>query len=293
MKRSLLERRAAIERFEQEIRSAARLHHPHIVTAYNAPHWDGSLALAMEYVRGENLHQVLQLRGPLPVADACLYAYQAALALQHAHERNMVHRDIKPSNLILTRDGERPWIKVLDFGLSKATSESEPVQELTAEGQLLGSLHYIAPEQARDAASADIYSLGCTLYHLLSGRPPFQAKSAFELLKAHEQQPPPALHAFRPNAPPALAAVVTKMMVKDPTARYPTPAEAASALEPFLKASQSTAQRETSAGGATVRDRAGAGSGGRGAAGRPQAKPQDARRRGRSSGQRRSARIID
>ena len=260
MKRSLLERCAALDRFEQEIRSAARLHHPNIVTAYNAPDWDGSLALAMEYVPGEDLHQVVQLRGPLPVAGACLCAFQAALALQHAHEKKMVHRDIKPSNLMLAQEGERTFVKVLDFGLSKATSENEPCQELTADGQLLGSLHFIAPEQASDAANADIradiYSLGCTLYYLLSGHPPFQAKSGFELLKAHERQSPDPLDAIRPGVPTALAAVVSKMMAKEPAARFQTPGEAAHALEPFFESDQSMADRQTPVQGAPQQSRA-------------------------------------
>ena len=118
-------------------------------------------------------------KGPLPVAHACYFAYQAALGLQHAHEQGMVHRDIKPGNLMLSRKGDKATVKVLDFGLAKATRESPLDGGLTHEGQMLGTPDFIAPEQIRNAQSAgiqaDIYSLGCTLYYLLTGAPPFEA----------------------------------------------------------------------------------------------------------------------
>ena len=167
-----------LDRFLREIRSAAKLHHPNIVTAYSAIRLGESLVLAMEYVEGLDLAKLVKASGPLPVAHACYFIYQAALGLQHAHEHGMVHRDIKPANLMLAREGKKAIVKVLDFGLAKVTSEGQVDGGLTHEGQMLGTPDYIAPEQIRDAQSADIradiYSLGCTLYYLLTGGPPFR-----------------------------------------------------------------------------------------------------------------------
>jgi serine/threonine protein kinase len=137
--------------------------------------------LAMQYVEGLDLARLVAARGPLPVAQACNYVHQAAKGLQHAHDHGMVHRDIKPSNLMLARDGDRAVIKVLDFGLAKVRSESPTDGTLTHDGQMLGTPHFIAPEQISNARGADIradiYSLGCTLYYLLTGGPPFQGAS--------------------------------------------------------------------------------------------------------------------
>ncbi len=177
------------ERFLREMRSAAKLNHENVVKAYSAPQAGESLVFAMEYVEGEDLAKVVQRQGPLPIQLACHYVSQAALGLQHAHEHQMVHRDVKPQNLILSRHGKRHVVKVLDFGLAKAKREGEAVTDLTGVGAVMGTPAYMAPEQAQDAASADIradiYSLGCTLYFLLTGAPPFTGKSAFAILQAH------------------------------------------------------------------------------------------------------------
>ena len=227
------------DRFVREIQAAARLKHPNVVGAYSAQRYGGTLVFAMEYVPGEDLAQLVKARGPLPVPHACNYAYQAALGLQHAHENGMVHRDIKPSNLILTRDGNKPVVKILDFGLAKGTSETGLDTSRTAEGAMLGTPDYIAPEQTLDAAKADIradiYSLGCTLYHLLAGRPPFVGRSLYEVLRAHHSTEAVRLSLVRPEVPDELAGVVARMMAKDLARRYPTPAAAAAALAPFFK----------------------------------------------------------
>jgi serine/threonine protein kinase len=178
--RSLLNEPGATERFLREIQSAANLDHPNIVKAYSAFQAGELLVFAMEYAEGEDLARVVKKQGPLPIANACAYAHQVALGLQHAFENGLVHRDIKPQNLILTLKGmptdQRQVIKILDFGLAKATCEKGKTQHgLTRTGRTLGTPHYIAPEQIQDAAKADIradlYSLGCTLYFLLTGRP--------------------------------------------------------------------------------------------------------------------------
>ena len=187
--RHLVERPEVLERFLREIRTAAKLQHGNIVTAYAAMRFGPSLVLAMEYVEGLDLAKIVKAKGPLPIAHACYYVHQAALGLQHAHERGMVHRDIKPANLILARDGKKAIVKLLDFGLAKVTSEGRADSGLTSEGQMLGTPDYIAPEQIRDAQSADIradiYSLGCTFYYLLTGSPPFHGEHLWDLYQAH------------------------------------------------------------------------------------------------------------
>ncbi len=236
----LINRRGVLDRFLAEIRNAAKLHHPHVVTAYAAIRMGESLVLAMEYVEGLDLARMVQAKGPLPVANACAFIGQAALGLQHAHEHSMVHRDIKPSNLMLTRDGKRALIKVLDFGLAKIRSEGSTDRSLTNDGQMLGTPDYIAPEQISNARKADIradiYSLGCTFYYLLTGGPPFHADSLYELFQAHHSMEATPLNLARPEVPAELAAVVSKMMAKEPERRFQEPKGVAQALKPFFKA---------------------------------------------------------
>ncbi len=247
----LIERKGVLERFTREIRSAARLMHPNIVHAYSAFRLGESVVFAMEYVEGLDLAKLVKAKGVLPVVNACNYAYQAALGLQHAHEQGMVHRDIKPGNLMLSRKGEKAIVKVLDFGLAKATRESPIDGGLTHEGQMLGTPDFIAPEQIRDAQSAgiqaDIYSLGCTLYYLLSGAPPFEATSLYDLLQAHFSTDAQPLNLVRPDVPAELAALVAKMMAKEPGRRFQSPAQVAEALKPFIKRAATTTKPEVSA----------------------------------------------
>jgi serine/threonine protein kinase len=235
----LIDRGGVLDRFLAEIRHAARLHHVNIVTAYTALRFGESLVLAMEYVEGLDLTKMVQARGPLPVAHACQYVQQAAMGLQHAHEHGMVHRDIKPSNLMLNRQGSRAAIKILDFGLAKVRSEGQVDAELTHEGQMLGTPAYIAPEQISNARRADIradiYSLGCTLYYLLAGRPPFQGACLYDVLQAHHSMEAMPLNLKRPEVPVELAALVAKMMAKEPERRFQEPRDVARALTPFFK----------------------------------------------------------
>ena len=233
-----LDRGGAYERFRGEMRAAARLNHPNVVTAYTALQWGNLLVFAMEHIDGQDLARVVKSRGPVPIARACQFVHDAALGLQHAHERGMVHRDIKPANLMYTRQGKGWTVKILDFGLAKATSEQPVDGSLTRDGQMLGTVDYIAPEQAVDAkradVRADIYSLGCTLYHLLSGGPPFEGTSLASIVLAHQSKEPRPLNLVRPEVPVELAAVVHKMMAKDPHRRYQAPEEVSKALRPFF-----------------------------------------------------------
>ena len=242
MNPKLLADPVAVARFQREVKAAAQLAHPHIVTAYDAEQVGDLHFMAMEYVEGQTLADVVDQRGTLPVHLACDYVRQAALGLQCAHERGTVHRDIKPQNLVLTPTGH---VKVFDFGLARFVSESgEPAGSgtpgtETAFGKLMGSPDYMAPEQAKDAHSADIradiYSLGCTLYHLLAGLPPFPGGSAVEKISAHLEKVPLAVARVRPGVPPGVQAVLDRMLAKDPAQRFQTPAEVAAALEPLCQ----------------------------------------------------------
>jgi serine/threonine protein kinase len=235
----LVERPGVRDRFLREVQSAAKLQHRNIVAAYSATRLGESIVLAMEFIDGEDLAKMVKSRGPLPVVHACYFTYQAALGLQHAHERGMVHRDIKPANLIFALEGKKGVVKVLDFGLAKVTIEGQADSGLTREGQMLGTPDYIAPEQIRDAQSADIradiYSLGCTLYYLLTGGPPFRGEHLWDLYQAHFSMDANPLNLVRPEVPVELAAVVAKMMAKEPGRRFQTPGDVAQALTPFLK----------------------------------------------------------
>jgi tRNA A-37 threonylcarbamoyl transferase component Bud32 len=223
---------SAVERFRREVRAAARLSHPNIVTAYDAENAGEVHFLVMEHIEGTSLDRVVHEGGPLTVAEACACVRQAALGLQHAHEQGMVHRDVKPANLIRCPDGT---VKVLDFGLAALLAECD--SGLTDTNVIMGTPDYMAPEQAEDPRRADIradvYSLGCTLYFLLTGRGPYPAATALSKVLAHREQPVPSLRSACSEAPPELAAVVERMLAKKPKDRYQTAGEVAAALAPF------------------------------------------------------------
>jgi hypothetical protein len=236
--RALVERPEALERFQREVRAAAKLDHPNIVKAYDAEQAGDLQLLAMEYVEGKSLADVLRKKGPLPIPNACHYIRQAAIGLEHACEHGMVHRDLKPHNLMLTPKGV---VKILDFGLAKLASErTGSAAGLTAENAVLGTPEYMAPEQAlstKDAdIRADIYALGATLFCLLTGRPPFTGDNPLAVIVAQAQDAPPPVESLRPDVPPDLATLVARMLAKDPAARPQTPKEVADALKPFVRA---------------------------------------------------------
>jgi WD40 repeat protein/serine/threonine protein kinase len=224
----------ALDRFRREVHNAARLSHPNIVTTHDAEDAGETHFLVMEYIDGTDLGRLVQERGPLRVDRACDYVRQAALGLQYAFEQDMVHRDLKPHNLMLTPDG---LVKILDFGLARFASEAAATTAGTASGLVLGTVDYIAPEQAENARQADIrsdiYSLGCTLYHLLAGHPPFPTGNPFQKMKAHVEKNPQPLTELRDDLPEELMPILERMMAKDPKNRYQTPLEVALALERF------------------------------------------------------------
>ncbi len=240
------------QRFQQEIRAAARLNHPNIVTAFNAFEADSELVFAMEYVDGKNLQDVVERLGPLSIAKAVYYVYQTALGLQAAHNAKMVHRDIKPNNLMLAQPANKHIIKILDFGFAKAVSEEAWDGGLTESGLMVGTPDFVAPEQTIDARSADIradiYSLGCTFYYLLSARRPFARDNFIDTIQAQRTADAEPIDEIRRDLPPGLANIISQMMQKQPENRYAQPAEIATALRPFLTSnpSLSHAARATS-----------------------------------------------
>jgi WD40 repeat protein/tRNA A-37 threonylcarbamoyl transferase component Bud32 len=231
----LLDKPEAVARFRREAKAAAQLTHPNIVGGLDAEQAGSTHFLVMEFLDGTTLARLVAERGPLAPHQAAEYVRQAALGLQHAFEHGMVHRDIKPQNLMLTKNGQ---VKVLDFGLARIARESSAGGGLTDTGAFMGTADYIAPEQARDVHAADIrsdiYSLGCTLYFLLAGRPPFPSGSVIQKVMSHIERTAEPLRDVRPNTPAELLRILDRMMTKDPAKRYQTPGEVSRALHRFL-----------------------------------------------------------
>lgn len=256
MSSKLVKDKVAVGRFHREIQAAAALNHANIVAAYDADQIERTHFLVMEYVAGEDLNVVAKRDGKLPPLVACDYIRQAALGLQHAHERGMAHRDIKLSNLLLTKrsDGES-LVKILDMGLARFTSESSEDASLTATGQIMGTPDYISPEQARSTKSADIrsdiYSLGCCLFRLLTGQLPFSGDNVVETLMARVTNDAPSVLSLEPDVAPEIGAIVAKMLERDPAQRYQTPADLAADLGIVLGISNSGSDGETRAHEAT------------------------------------------
>jgi serine/threonine-protein kinase len=229
----------AVGRFQREMQAMARLRHPNVVRAFDVNLSGTTQYFAMEYIEGIDLAKLVQLNGPLPVPEACEYVRQAALGLQHIHECGLVHRDIKPANLLVTLN--EGTLKILDLGLARLRPPSgqDPGRSLTRDGIMIGTPDYLAPEQARDPRSvdirADIYSLGCTLYFLLTGQPPFPGGSLLEKLVKHQNKAPARSDLLRPGVKEKLHALQQKMMAKLPEDRFQTPAEVALALAPFAR----------------------------------------------------------
>jgi serine/threonine protein kinase/WD40 repeat protein len=257
---SLMKNPATVSRFQQEVRATAKLSHPNIVTAHDADQAGGLHFLVMEYVEGKTLADLLNERGSLPIPEACEYVRQAAIGLQHLHEAGLIHRDVKPHNLMRSSSGA---VKLLDCGLARFTDESaeslcqseirnpQSAIGLTHAGTVMGTADYVAPEQIADARAADIrsdiYSLGCTFYHLLTGKPPFPEGAPTDKFKHHADTP----IAIPDEWPAELKATVGKMTAKKPEDRYATPAKVAEALRVLGACSASkgpSAKRERSRG---------------------------------------------
>jgi len=270
IRKELLGDPESLSRFRREVQMLSKLTHPHVVHAYDAGLTDPTYYLVMEHIEGVGLDHLVKERGPLGVEQACHYVHQAALGLQHIHERGLVHRDIKPGNLIvagqvaapvarlltgpssasvagvpISANGvERfPWgvVKIMDLGLGRLHHVAEGVaagSDTTAGQMVMGTLDYMAPEQALDFhradIRADIYSLGCTFYFLLTGQVPLPAETNAKKLLLHQMKEPPPLEQSRRDLPPLVPLVVRQMMAKLPEDRYQTPGEVARVLAPLV-----------------------------------------------------------
>ncbi len=237
-----------VARFQNEAQSAARLDHENIARVYYVGEDRGLHYIVFEFIEGVNVRDLVASRGPLPLGEAISYALQVADALAHASERNVVHRDIKPSNLLITPAGQA---KLIDMGLARLR-ETDSAVDLTASGVTLGTFDYISPEQARDPRNADvrsdIYSLGCTLFYMLTGRPPFVGGTMLQKLLQHQGDQPPELQQFRPELPDEVNRILRKMLAKDPRHRYATPTEL---VDDLIVVARAAGLRPTAPGGRT------------------------------------------
>lgn len=224
---------AFVQRFQREVETVARLGHPNVVMAYDADEAEIGHFLVMEFVDGRDLASEVETNGKMAVARAAALIAQAARGLGYAHEQGIVHRDVKPHNLLLAADGT---VKVTDLGLARLNTVTAS-SKLTQAGGILGTVEYMPPEQAVDSAAtdarADVYSLGCTLYFLVTGAPPYTGPSLMSVLLKHRDADVPLVRAARLDAPEELERVCQRMMAKDPAERYQTMAEVVAALQPL------------------------------------------------------------
>ncbi len=272
IRKDRLQHEEAVRRFRREAQAAARMRHPNIVQVFDSDHAGELHYLVMEFVDGVTLERLVELQGPLSPERACDFVRQTALGLQHAHEMALVHRDVKPSNLMVTpvpdqsrphapRVGDVPHtergvysgergvygrghqIKILDLGVARlhqlAGQTPESLSTLTQGGSVIGTADYVAPEQLENPHAADIradlYSLGCTFYFLLTGRVPFPGGTLISKLDKHRWESPTSIHQLRDNVPGALVTLVQRLMAKRPEDRFRNPAEVARGLEQLTR----------------------------------------------------------
>ena len=228
----------AVGRFVREVRALGAIRHPFVVHALDADVDGERLYCAMEYVPGTDLGRLLADRGALPIEAACRYAAQLAEALRHISSLGLVHRDLKPANVLVTEDGST--VKLSDLGLARFDHPDwgHAQADLTRLGMMIGTPDYVAPEQIRDSRAADIrsdlYSLGCTFYHMLAGRPPFAGLDTMDKLHHQQAVDPVPVELLRPDVPAIVAGVVRTLLAKRPRDRYQDPAEVAGVLRPYL-----------------------------------------------------------
>jgi serine/threonine protein kinase len=239
-------RPTALQRFRREADNGMRLSHENIVALYDFGECEGTWFLAMEFVDGIDLLKYIQKKGRVDPEEARQIVLQVAGALDHAHSANIIHRDIKPSNILLCRKGGRFLAKVTDLGLSREVSEEE--FRVTRDGTTVGTVDYLSPEQARDSSAADIrsdiYSLGCSLFHMLSGKPPFATGTLTERLFAHAGADLPDLRLLTGHIPEDLILICERMLAKRPEDRFQTPAELMQALRGEIEVTSPAAGEE-------------------------------------------------
>jgi serine/threonine protein kinase len=252
----------AVRRFQREARAAAKLSHPNIVIVHDFDQVGDNCFIAMEYVEGVDLYHLVKEQGPLAPPLACDYIRQVALGLQHAHERGLVHRDIKPANLLVAgiqvgsskeepSDSPSGVVKILDMGMALLHGVDKDSVHGAADGGLMGTPDYMAPEQALDFRQvdirADLYSLGCTFYYLLTGRPPFDEYPLMRKMMMHQQGKVRPVWELRSSVPPEIDAVVQRLLAKKPEERYQTPAALVDALSAFLADDKADSERNRGA----------------------------------------------
>lgn len=225
-----------LARFHLEAQATAKLDHRNIVRAYDVAEENGQHYIVMEYVPGKDLQNLVKDHGVISLDNACRYIIQAAEGLQHAHEAGLIHRDIKPANLLLDDRGQ---VKVLDLGLALMSNSDQPSLTVAHNENVLGTADYLAPEQALNSHKvdlrADIYGLGCTLYYLLTGRPPFNDGTLAQRIAKHQKEMPSDILVHRPDCPRDLADICFRMMQKKPERRYQTARDVAAALHTWLE----------------------------------------------------------
>jgi serine/threonine-protein kinase len=227
--------RRGVGRFRREMQLVGRLDHPNVVRAYDADQIGNTLYIVMEYVPGESLGQMLRRDGPLAARDVALYAAQAARGLGHAHAQGIVHRDVKPTNVLL---GDDARVRVLDLGLGVLLEPDPQSAFMTADGIAVGTVDYMSPEQAcgREVdGRSDIYSLGCAMFHLMTGQHVFPGENKVDRMLARVEGTPRQVSEFVADLPRGLDAVMARMLAQEPTERYQTAEEAAAALEALLR----------------------------------------------------------
>jgi serine/threonine protein kinase len=226
------EEERVLARFRREMEMCQRVAHPHLAWTYEVGVFQGVYYIAMEYIPGKSLYRVVNDSGPLSVPRAARIFAEVASALEHAHEQGLIHRDLKPSNIMIT---PHDHAKVLDLGLALMAGDSGDREIIGGQGYVVGTMDYIAPEQTEDALNvdprSDIYSMGCSLYFALTGRPPFTGGSAKEKMHRHRKADPTPIAELNPGVPPIMAALIGKMMAKDPADRFETAASVQEVLE--------------------------------------------------------------
>jgi uncharacterized protein (TIGR03067 family) len=246
---AMMKNPAVVARFEREVTAAARLNHPNIVTAFDADNVNGVHLLIMEYVEGSDLSAIVKKDGPLPLDQAVNYILQTAQGLQAAHAEGIVHRDIKPANLLLDKKGT---VKILDMGLARVGGSAPGQADLTSTGAVMGTVDYMAPEQALNTKSADaradIYSLGCSLFYLLTGKAAYGGDSLMAKLLAHRDEPIPSLRALRPDVSDQLEEIFFRMVAKGVEERYQTVSEVIADLMRLTTGHQPAVAAQSSSG---------------------------------------------
>jgi serine/threonine protein kinase len=244
-----------LARFQLEAKAIASLNHPNIVSAFDIDNDGDTHYIVMEYVDGVDLQVLVRRDGPVDPATAAQLLAQAADGLSHAHQRGVIHRDVKPANLLLDSKGR---IRLLDMGLALVAAEAEDSLTVIHNENVLGTADYLAPEQALNSHTvdhrADIYGLGCTLYFLLTGRPPFPEGTLAQRIAKHQTEMPPSIKKLRPDCPGEIEGICVKMIQKDPQYRYQTAADVADVLRKFAAATPVRQLVGANVGGPKVRD---------------------------------------